>query len=63
MNMTTIEKIEFVRYFVNKNDGYPIVWIEATLTIEKLENAVKLIQENPNLTLKEFRENLDIEEE
>ena len=61
--MTQIEKVALVREFVNGHDGYPIVWILAVNTIEKLESAVKLIQTNPNLTLKEFRDKLGIDRE
>ena len=59
--MTTIEKVALVREFVNGHDGYPIVWILAVNTIDKLESAVKLIQTNPNLTLNEFRDKLGID--
>lgn len=61
--MTEIEKVGLVREFVNSHDGYPIVWILAVSTPNKLEKAVSLIQINPNLTLKEFREELEIDRE
>jgi hypothetical protein len=61
--MTEIEKVAYVREFVNSHDGYPIVWILAVITAEKLESAVKLIQRNSNLTLKEFKDKLGIDEE
>ena len=61
--MTQIKKVALVREFVNRHDGYPIVWILAVITAEKLESAVKLIQTNPNLTLKEFRAKLGIDRE
>ena len=61
--MTVIEKVSLVREFVNSHDGYPIVWILAVSTPDKLEKAVSLIQTNPNLTLKEFREELEIDRE
>ena len=61
--MTQIEKVALVREFVNSHDGYPIVWILAVNTIDKLESAVKLIQTNPNLSLKEFRDTIGIDRE
>ena len=61
--MTQIEKVALVREFVNSHDGYPIVWILAVNTIDKLESAVKLIQTNPNLSLKEFRDKIGIDRE
>ena len=61
--MTILEKVCFVRTFVNNHDGYPIVWVKAILTIEKLNKAVKLIQDNPDLNLYQFRKEMQIIEE
>ena len=61
--MTILEKVQVVREFVNSHDGYPIVWLLAIQTIEKLNKAVKLIRKFPDLTLKEFRDELEIGEE
>lgn len=59
-NMTLLEKVEYIRSFVNKHLGYPLTWLEVTPKVEILNKAVEIIQNNPSLSLKEFIESMNI---
>lgn len=59
--MTLLEKVEYVRTFVNKNHGDPFIWLEVTPKVEVLNKAVELIKNNPILSLQEFVEIMNID--
>ena len=54
------EMVDLVSNFVRNSGGYPIIWVSI---LNRLEEAVELIQNNPEMTLEEFKEKMGIEEE
>ena len=58
--MTFLEKVDIVREFVRKRKGYPAAWARA---LPNLDKAVELIQKNPQMTLNQFLEKMNITQE
>ena len=58
--MKCIDMARIVKDFVAERGRFPIVWTHAIAPLEILEKAYKLITNNQNLTLTEFKEKMGI---